>query len=168
MRRLAVALSVAAAASLLPSAALAAAQPPAGAKLGRLVIRAIGLNTPYFQGDWALCKGDQSTTTNYGPAAYPCSSGNTVALAGHRTTRSRPFRWIDRLKPGYVIKRVTPGEGTVLYRVTGSRIWPSSVDFDTAVTGPPLAKRLVLTTCNPPGSDAQRLVVYAWEVPKRK
>jgi len=165
VKPLAVALVVAAAVASLAANA-ASAQPP-GAQLGRLIIPAIELSTPYFQGDAAMCSGERTTTTDYGPAYYPCSPGKTVAMAGHRTTRTHPFRWIDRLKPGYVIKRITPGEGTVLYRVSGSRIWPSSVDFYEAVEGPPLAKRLVLTTCNPPGSDAQRLVVYAWEVPKK-
>jgi sortase A len=81
----------------------------------------------------------------------------TVGIAGHRTTYSAPFRDIDQLADGQAILVEMP-YGRFAYRVTGSTVVPpdqisvlARVDHD----------RLALTSCDPPFSDSQRIVVFA-------
>ena len=60
-----------------------------------------------------------------GPAWWPVTGrpggGDTVAVAGHRTTHTRPFYYLERLRPGDRIY-VAHGGRTHAYRVTRSRV----------------------------------------------
>jgi len=86
---------------------------------------------------------------SYGPHLYYRSS-TTVAIAGHRTTHTHPFRNLQLLTRGDAI-----WVGRTLYRVRRTvvvRPWQVWVLH---------YKGLVLSACTPPGSAAYRLVVLA-------
>jgi len=81
-----------------------------------------------------------------------------VIISGHRTTYGAPFYDIDRLRRGDEIRLQTKW-GDFTYEVTGSEIVPPNAkDIATPVSDKP---ELVLTTCNPRFSAAERLIVSA-------
>jgi sortase A len=125
-----------------------------GDAIGRIVIPRIGAR-------FEVVEGTDSTSLEKGPGHYPDTAlpglGQTVAVAGHRTTYLAPFRHIDALRPGNEIVVTMPyGRFTyvVQYRriVTPTALWVTrDVGYD----------RLVLSACNPLFSAAQRIIVFA-------
>ena len=85
----------------------------------------------------------------YGPHLY-YRSATTVAIAGHRTTHTHPFRELNLLRRGDAI-----WVGKILYRVRKTvvvrpwQVWVLRY------------KGLVLSACTPPGSASYRIVVLA-------
>jgi sortase A len=80
----------------------------------------------------------------------------TVAVAGHRTTYLAPFADIDQLRRGEPIVLTMP-YGRFTYRVQATRIVdPGALWVTRGRHG-----RLVLTSCHPPFSAAERIVVFA-------
>jgi LPXTG-site transpeptidase (sortase) family protein len=98
---------------------------------------------------------------NSGPAWWPVTGrpgrGDTVAIAGHRTTHTHPFYYLDRLRPGDAIYVVFRGQA-YRYRVTTTRVIPATDEHMADAVG---HERLLLTACTPRGSAAFRLVVQA-------
>ena len=91
------------------------------------------------------------------PEAFPGEKGRVI-VSGHRTTYGAPFWDLDKLAKGDEIITETKW-GTFRYEVTGSEVVD---DQDTSITVQVRSKReLVLTTCNPRFSAAQRLIVYS-------
>lgn len=86
---------------------------------------------------------------------WPGEEGRVI-LSGHRTTYGAPFFDLDKLKPGdEIITQTKWGEFT--YEVTETRIvQPDSL----AIAIQSDAAEIVLTTCNPKYSAAQRLIVF--------
>lgn len=82
-----------------------------------------------------------------------------AAIAGHRTTYGQPFRSIDRLVAGDEIITTTV-TGRYVYRVTGTEIVEPD-DYDVVTAGDPDAAELILVSCHPAFSTAQRIVVTA-------
>ena len=80
----------------------------------------------------------------------------TVALVRHRTTYLAPFAEIDELERGDPIVLTMP-YGRFTYRVESSRVVDPSALWVTKRG----SDRLVLTSCHPPFSAAQRIVVFA-------
>jgi LPXTG-site transpeptidase (sortase) family protein len=99
-----------------------------------------------------------------GPAWWPITGrpggGDTVAIAGHRTTHSRPFYFLERLQRGDRIQIAYRGRSYV-YRVSRSRVITSANMHIADAVG---HERLLLTACTPRGSAAFRLVVEALPV----
>ena len=97
-----------------------------------------------------------------GPAWWPVTGrpggGDTVAIAGHRTTHTRPFYWLDKLQPGDSIYVRWAGRMHA-YRVSGRRILSAKQLHIADARGHEL---LLLSACTPRGSARQRIVVYAW------
>lgn len=126
----------------------------AGEALGRIVVPRIGLNVIVVQGT-------DSTSLEKGPGHYPTTAlpglGQTVAIAGHRTTYLAPFRHLDALRPGDQISVRMP-YGRFLYTVQYHRIVSPAAWWVTRNVG---YDRLVLSACNPLYSAAQRIVVFA-------
>jgi sortase A len=96
-----------------------------------------------------------------GPAWWPITGrpggGDTVAVAGHRTTHTRPFYHLERLRLGDRIY-VAHGGRTHVYRVTQSRVLSArNLHIGDAVG----YERLLITACTPRGSAEFRLVVEA-------
>lgn len=94
---------------------------------------------------------------HYTQTAYPWEDGGRVGIAGHRTTYGAPFWDLDRLREGDRITLETE-YGVFEYRVTRRQIILPSEGWVLEQTKEPT---LVLTTCNPRFSAAQRLVVFA-------
>jgi len=126
-----------------------------GQALTRLRIPELGVDTIVVEG--TTLSALRAGAGHYEATALPCEGGN-AAIAGHRTTYSKPFARLDQLRTGDRIEIETPlGECT--YRVTGAPFVVEPDDWRViAATG---GATLTLTTCHPPGSAAQRLVVRA-------
>ncbi|MGI9034382.1 MAG: class E sortase [Acidimicrobiales bacterium] len=126
-----------------------------GDSLTRLTIPAIGVDVVVVQG--VTPSALRAGAGHYPDTALPCDVGN-VAIAGHRTTFGKPFANLDRLKIGDTIEMATP-IGSCTYKVAKDPFvtTPTDVTVLSATTD----RSLTLTTCNPKGSAAQRLIVRA-------
>jgi sortase A len=125
-----------------------------GDPLGRIYIPRTGKNFVFVSGTGV-------ETLKKGPGHYwgttlPGEPG-TVAIAGHRTTYGAPFHNLGKLRPGYAITLTMP-YGRFAYSVEASRSVPPTQVTVLRNRG---YQRLVLTTCDPIGSAAKRLVVFA-------
>lgn len=121
--------------------------------LGSIEIPRLGLNK-------VLHEGITVPTLNRGPGhwpgtALPGAQGNVV-VGGHRTTKGRPFRHLDRLVAGDQVIFTTEA-GRFVYRVVQTQIvTPESiwiVDQTPAYTA-------TLFACHPAGSTKERIVVF--------
>lgn len=125
-----------------------------GDAVGALEIPALGSKLTVVEGagseELALGPGRIRAT------ALP-GQGRTTAIAGHRTTYGAPFGEIDELKAGDEIRIELP-YGSFTYVVErGAVVDPD----DFWVTRDIGRERLVLTTCHPEFSAAERLVIFA-------
>src|SRR4051794_39975191 len=125
-----------------------------GDPLGRIAISRLHVH-------YVFVAGVAAAQLSKGPGHYPGTAlpgqHGTVGIAGHRTTYLAPFRHIDELRRGDSITIRMP-YGRFRYAVEGKTVvLPSNTR--------PLRRarhdRLTLTTCNPPFSAAQRLIVTA-------
>lgn len=113
--------------------------------------------------DAAVQGGIEDAQLARGPGHYvqtprPGEAGN-AAIAGHRTVRGRPsfFHDIDKLKAGDTILVQYPGQ---TYTFTVERVFITD-PYDLSVLDPTPYPSLTLTTCDPPGTDENRLIVRA-------
>lgn len=126
---------------------------PEGA-MALLEIPAIGLKT-------YVVEGTSGSALAQGPGHYPDTplpgeAGNSC-IAGHRTMYGHPFQDLDLLQPGDHVFTGTAAY-KAMYTVKDILVVDPSQTDVVAQTG---ADLLTLTTCNPKGSAAQRLVVVA-------
>jgi sortase A len=126
-----------------------------GAPLGKLVIGRMGLSEIFVEGT------DYWDSLTKGPGHYSNTSwpglGRTTAIAGHRTTWSAPFRYIDTLHDGDAITLRMP-YGTFSYRVTRHEIVKND---DWAIVRNVGYDQLVLSACHPLYSASHRYVIFA-------
>lgn len=87
---------------------------------------------------------------------WPGESGRVI-VSGHRTTYGQPFWDLDKLKRGDEVVTVTKW-GRFTYEVTRKQV---VLPTDATIVRPNDVAELVLTTCTPRFSAAQRLIVYA-------
>ncbi len=130
------------------------AQVSVGDAIGQIEIPRIG-NT------YNIVQGTDTKSLEEGPGHYPQTAlpgmGQTVAIAGHRTTYLAPFRFLDELKSGDRILVNMP-YGKFTYVVQYQRIVkPTEVSVIDNVG----YDRLVLSACNPLYSAAQRIIIFA-------
>jgi sortase A len=132
-------------------------EPLEGDAIARLVIPSIGVSE-------YVVEGTDTGDLRKGPGHYPDTplpgERGTAAIAGHRTTYGAPFRDIDDLEPGQVI-RIDMPDGTFVYRVQRVRIVD---DQDLSVLEPAGYRRLMLSACHPLYSAAERVIVFARQV----
>ena len=123
------------------------------------------LRIPEIELNYVVVEGTDTESLKKGPGhydwtSYPWEDTGRVAIAGHRTTYGAPFWSLNELEPGDRIVLATE-YGIFNYRVTESRIiLPSQAAVLHETENP----TLVLTTCNPRFSAAERLVVFAQRV----
>ena len=127
-------------------------------QIGMIEIPKIGLTHPIFEGNTL-------TQIDHGPSHWPGTAmpgqrGNSV-FAGHRVTRTHPFRHIDRLVPGDLVAFVVGGVRWT-YRVTNHQVVTPK---DTWIINPTPAATATLFACHPPGSARYRYVVRLELVP---
>ena len=143
----------------LPALPTPIAPPPPGAIEPEIKIGTIEI--PKIEIVKDLYAGITMATLDRGPGYWPGTAmpgqmGNTV-VAGHRTSKDRPFNRIHELVPGDEIVYTIEGERYV-YEVTGTEIvtpdalWITDQTYDYTTT---------LFACHPPGSTAYRIVVRA-------
>ncbi len=125
-----------------------------GDAIGTIAIPSIGVNDNIIQGT-------DTASLQRGPGHYPETSfpglGQTVAIAGHRTTYLAPFRNINTLVHGDKIVVNMP-YGRFTYVVQYHKI---VLPTDIGVIDNVGYERLVLSACNPLYSAAQRVIVFA-------
>jgi sortase A len=120
------------------------------------------LRIPKIELNYVVVEGTDTESLKKGPGhyswtSYPWEDTGRVAIAGHRTTYGAPFWSLNELKSGDRVVLATE-YGIFNYRVTESRIiLPSQASVLHETENP----TLVLTTCNPRFSAAERLVVFA-------
>jgi sortase A len=117
---------------------------------------------PVLHASYSVIQGTDTASLEEGPGHYPATAfpgvpGDTVAIAGHRTTYLAPFRYLNDLGPGDLIV-VTMPYARFTYRVQMQRIVTPTSLWITANKG---YERLVLSACNPLYSASQRIAVFA-------
>jgi len=130
---------------------------------------AIGrMRAPSMDGlETIVVQGTDTASLMIGPGHFPETrfpgEGGTVGIAGHRTTYGAPFRHADSVERGDRIVLEMP-YATFVYRVQKTAIVdPTNVGVVRDVG----YERLVLTSCHPLYSAAQRLIVFAKAVRER-
>src|SRR5262249_6977118 len=125
-----------------------------GDPIGRIEIPKIGAS-------FVVVQGTDTASLRKGPGHYPETAfpglGQTVAIAGHRTTYLAPFRHVDDLRPGDPIVLTLP-YGRFTYAVQRTQIVPAS---ELSVTHDVGYERLVLSACHPLYSASHRIIVFA-------
>jgi sortase A len=137
-----------------------------GEGIGRILIPAIDLNIVVVEGtDTAsLQKGpghytlaESAALSDQGDGSAFPGQGETMGIAGHRTTYLAPFRRIDEIEPDDEITLQMP-YATFTYTVQKHEIVdPNAVEIVENVG----YDRLVLTACHPLYSAAQRYAQFA-------
>jgi sortase A len=135
--------------------------PPADAHGDEPLVQVGSIAIPKLGVDMAMYEGIRLTTLDYGPGHWPGTAlpgqvGNVV-VGGHRSSKHRVFRDVDQLVAGdeiifrdangehvYVVNRVEIVEPTALW-----------------IVDPTPTATATLFACHPPGSTAQRIVVFA-------
>jgi sortase A len=125
-----------------------------GEAIGRLIV-------PGMDTDVVVVQGTETASLQRGPGHYPDTAfpgeGETIGIAGHRTTYLAPFRHIDDMERGDPVTVKMP-YGTFTYRVQKTEIVDDSAVGVVRDVG---YERLVLTACHPLYSAAQRYVAFA-------
>jgi Sortase domain len=123
---------------LIAGVGLALAGPsPASSQGSTLVIPRLGLSTRL------------APSLNAGPYAY-YQDGDTLAIAGHRTTHTRPFSQLPLLRRGDRIS-----VDGIVFRVRRTAVVRPWETWILRFRG------LVLSACHPAGSAAYRYIVFA-------
>jgi sortase A len=116
---------------------------------------------PKIDLDMIVVEGTSEEALKQGPGhmkgtAFPGEIGNTV-ISGHRVTYLAPFNRLDELKVGDLIVIYSPSE-KFKYSVIEKKVVSPK---DTSVIQPTSDPILTLTTCHPPYSAKQRLIIKA-------
>jgi sortase A len=126
-----------------------------GSALTRLEIPSLGLDAIVVEG--TTLPALRAGAGHYEDTPLPCEAGN-AAIAGHRTTYSKPFAHLDELEIGDRIVVETP-VGTCTYEVSRPPFVTHPNDWE--VISSLEGSYLTLTTCHPEGSARERLIVRA-------
>lgn len=134
---------------------------PVGGALTRIKIPKLGVDVIVVEG--VTGNALRAGAGHYPDTPLPGELGN-VAIAGHRTGFGQPFRHVERLREGDEIILETP-VGTFRYEVVGPfdghrNPWITRPDAWEVLDRTPYAA-LTLTTCDPPNTSKNRLIVRA-------
>lgn len=121
-------------------------------EIGTIEIPKIGLTHRVFHG--ITMHNIDLGPSHWPGTALPGEVGNAV-FAGHRVTKTRPFRNIDQLVEGDLVHFTINGARST-YAVTGHKVvTPKALDIVTQTPTP----TATLFACHPPGSARYRYVV---------
>jgi sortase A len=135
--------------------------PPADPSAKEPVIEMGSIAIPKIGVEMTMYEGIRMTTLDYGPGHWPGTAlpgqvGNVV-VGGHRTSKHRVFRNVDQLVPGDEII-FSDDNGRHVYLVNRVEI----VNPDAVwIVNPTPTATATLFACHPPGSTAQRIIVFA-------
>jgi sortase A len=119
------------------------------------------ISIPTIGAAYTIVQGTDTMSLEKGPGHYEETAlpgmGQTVAIAGHRTTYLAPFRQINQLVAGDRIVLAMP-YGRFVYVVQYQRI---VLPTDIGVVRNVGYDRLILSACTPLYSAAQRIIVFA-------
>ncbi len=119
------------------------------------------LQMPKVGATYTVVQGTDDSSLQKGPGHYPQTAfpgvGQTVAIAGHRTTYLAPFRNINQLNRGDTVV-LTMRYARFTYTVQYHQVVQPNAWWITHNLG---YERLVLSACNPLYSASQRIVVFA-------
>jgi sortase A len=129
--------------------------------------KALGvIEIPRIQLEKVVVQGANPEQLAKGPGHVPSTTmpgqQGTFAISGHRTTHGAPFYRLNELSKGDTITIVTR-YAIYTYRVSRLQVVaPTAVEVLDNVRAPDgkLKSQIVLTTCNPRFSAAQRLIVF--------
>jgi sortase A len=117
--------------------------------------------------DIVVVQGTDTASLQKGPGHFLDTpfpgQGGTVGIAGHRTTYGAPFRDAESVERGDRMVLEMP-YGKIFYRVQKTEVVDPT---DVGVVKYVGYERLVLSTCHPVYSAAQRLIVFARAVGER-
>jgi len=121
--------------------------------VGTIEIPRVGLNT-------SLHEGIAISTFDRGPGhwpgtALPGAMGNVV-VGGHRTSKTRPFRHLEKLVPGDEVI-FTTDTGRYVYNVVRTEIVTPDAIW---IINQTEAYTATLFACNPVGSTKERIVIF--------
>jgi sortase A len=121
------------------------------------------IRIPSIDIEYVVVEGTDYTSLKKGPGHYPDTADpwdgtGRVGIAGHRTTYLSPFFDLDRVERGDDIHLLTK-YGRFRYTVTSVFVIPSAGSG--VVLEQTERPTLVLTTCHPRFSSAERLIVEA-------
>ncbi|MGI8903724.1 MAG: class E sortase [Solirubrobacteraceae bacterium] len=129
---------------------------PTGYAVGTIAISKISKSYSY-----SIIQGTDTSSLEKGPGHYPATAfpglGQTIGVAGHRTTYLAPFKKINELSPGdRIVVKMPYAQFTYVVQYTKivvpTALWVvNNVGYE----------RLVLSACNPLYSAAQRIIVFA-------
>ena len=150
--------------------------------VGTMTIGSIGLQTPIFQGWLPDIESEASRSLNNGPAFYPRNMrwdnglvnsspghGGTVAMLGHRTTRTHPFCLVSDIYVGN-LAQLKVRSGTFVYQKVASMSlpgddwsafeWPARYDPNPKTWNKGIKPEyLVIGACDPLHSATRRMNV---------
>jgi sortase A len=147
-----------------------------GAGLTKLIIDNPRVNVNVLVVEGTTVAALRAGAGHYVNTPYPCGPSGNVGIAGHRTTYGRPFNRINDMEPGDTVTLITPvsqcvyqvmqpaaaGESAnpfVVLPTDGSVVTDGNVPPDGTAAAAAGPQWLTLTSCNPPGSAAQRMVL---------
>lgn len=130
-------------------------RPQRGEVLARLKIKKISLDTIVLEG--ASIENLRKAPSHLEKTPLPGERGNCV-ISGHRVTYGAPFRKLDQLKRGDLIEIISFNGKKYVYQVY--RVY-STLPTDSKVIASTELAELTLTTCDPPYSARNRLIVKA-------
>jgi sortase A len=135
--------------------------PPADSYATEPVIEMGTVSIPAIDVSMTMYEGIRMTTLDFGPGHWPGSAlpgqNGNVVVAGHRTSNHKVFRDVDQLVAGDEII-FEDDNGRHVYAVTRIEIVEPTALWIVDPTETPTA---TLFACHPPGSTAQRIVVFA-------
>jgi sortase A len=139
-----------------PTPSSGGGQIPLGSAYAELQIPRINLDLIVVQGTtWTIL---ESGPGHYLDTANPWDNTGRVGIAGHRTTYLHPFFDLNQMRPGDPIT-IRTTHGTFDYSVTKVFVLPEATAG--VVLDQTKSPTLVLTTCDPIYSAADRLIVTA-------
>ena len=122
-------------------------------EVGTIEIPKIGIVKPMLEG---ISLNTLDKAPGHWPGtAMPGQPGNVV-VAGHRTSKDRPFRHIDQLVAGDEVI-FTTADGRFVYRVIDTQIVLPDAMW---IVGQTPASTATLFACHPVGSTKERIVVF--------
>lgn len=128
--------------------------PRASKKLGALLIPALRINTPIYEG---VTESQFNIGVGQWPGSPQPGTNGNIVIGGHRTAANRPFANIDKLKNGdemFLVRNRKKFRYVVSKKliVTKTAIW---------IVHPTSTPTLTLFSCHPKGKTSHRYVIRA-------